>query len=334
MAKMINIRKAKQGLFFCVWAIILLAIAQSSFAANKATGAASLNRIVAIVNDEAITENQLSQKVALATQQLKAADQSIPPKDILEKQVLQQMIDAVLQLQIAKTTGIRISQAETNQAIENIAKQNGQSVDALYQAVQQQGWTINGFREEIADQATIQKLEEREVASRISISQQDVDNFIRNNITPSGATLEYHLSVIFINLPEIPSSDDVASAKAQADSIVKQLNNGANFTELAARYSSGKSALHGGDLGWQKLAEMPREFTTVVPNMKAGEISDPIRVSNGFDIVRLLAKRRAAVSDQSQRKQVEEMLFERQFNEDLQTFLSRLRGEAYVKILL
>ncbi len=313
---------------------VFFVMIQVSLAKDKTSAITSLNRIVAVVNNEALTQNQLNQKISFISQQLKSSNQEVPAAEVLESQVLQQMIDEALQLQIAKTSGIRASQSEVNQALNNIARQNGQSVDALYKVVSQQGWTVNSFRQEITNQIIIQKLQEREVASRISISQQDVDDFIRNNSASGQSALEYHLATIFISLPATPSSEEVIKANSTAENIVQQLKSGADFSTLAAKYSTGESALHGGDIGWQQVAQMPRAFSTIIPAMKAGEVSDPIRVSNGFDIVKLVAKRSAAMSNKSDRQQVEQMMFQRQFNEDLQTFLSQLRGEGYVKVLL
>lgn len=334
MDKLLKIR----FLIFCVVGVMtFLGVAQYGFAANQSTATTeqSINRIVAIVNDDAITEDQLNTKVQLVTQQLKAEHQTLPPVKVLREQLLQEMIDEKLQLQIAKRTGIRASQAEINGALNRIAQQSNISLQTLYQSVEKQGWTISAFKQEIANEVIIQKLQGREVASRINISQQEVNDFIQNN-SPNGKTTmpEYHLAVILIGLPPTPSTEQVAAAQNRASNIVAKLRAGADFKKLAAANSTGHSVLKDGDLGWQKSAALPAAYTAVLPTLKVGQVSDPIRTDDGVSIVKLLAKRQSIMSSATQQKEVEQLIFQRQFADGLAAFLSQLRAAAYIKIML
>lgn len=323
----------KKILFCFISALMLLSVFQSGIAADSVS-LKPFNQVVAIVNNETITSDQLNTKVNLVVQQLKAEKQPLPPMTVLTQQVLQQMIDDMLQLQIATQTGIRATQAEINDVINRIAKQNNQDINAFYAALSKQGFTIKAFRKEIANEVIIQKLQRREVADRVSVSQQEVDDFIRYNLKPGKSMPEYHVAVILVGLSSSPSTSEIIAAESRAKSIVLQLKNGESFKQLAASQSSGKTALQGGDIGWHKLAEMPTVLTSVLPKMKVGEISDPMRTVTGFEIVKVLAKRQSAESSKSQRLEVEQSIFQRQFQEDLAIFLSRLRSQAYIKVLL
>ncbi len=332
---MCKLTKFKPIVISFISVFLFMGVFQAGFAATLAPTIQPINRMVAIVNNEAITEDQLNTKMRLVTQQLKAAKQSIPPKNILRQQLLQQMINEKLQLQFAKRSGIRASQSEITSAVNRIAKQNKKTLKEMYQSIEQQGWTIKAFKQEMRTEIIIQKLQGRDVASRINISQQELNDFIQVNFPPGKTTMpEYHLAVITISLPSTPSSQDVTNAKDRASKIVAQLNKGANFSKLAATKSTGTSVLNGGDLGWKKLAALPREYSKFVPTLKVGQVSDPIRTANGFDIIKVLSKRQSDIASSSRRKEAQELLFQRQFAEELQTFLGRLRSAAYIKILL
>lgn len=292
-----------------------------------------VNSVAAIVNDDVITQAQLNQKFAMVRQQLSEAKQDMPPASVLRGQVLNQMIDDLLMLQVAKQAGVTASDAEVDNVLNNIAKRNGQSLTSMYTSLTQEGWTIPVFKQEITNEVIIQKLQQQEIASRVSISQDAVNDFIAQNLKGARSIPEYHLAQILIALPATPSSDDIDAAQAKANQVVAELNQGANFSKVAMSTSKGPHALQGGDLGWVKSGVLPSELASALKGMSIGQISKPIRLDSGFVIVKLLNKRATVVGTQSQREQVEEMLYQRQFGEDLQTFLNRLRGEAYIKIM-
>lgn len=327
---MCKIRKLiSLGVIFCVACCLM----QAAFAKPVSSASQSLNRIVAIVNNDVITQQQLDHKYSVVRQQLKAADQPVPSSGILRRQVLEQMIDDLLQLQIAKKAHITATSAEITAVLQRIAKRNSQGLSEMYKVLQKQGWSVPAFRKEIEHEVIIQKLQSGEVASRISISQEEVDSFIRDNLKSQSVIPEYHLARILISLPATPSSDDITQAEQRANNIAMQLKHGASFSKLAMSQSNGPEALQGGDLGWLKLGELTPAVSDALRKMRIGQVSAPIREVNGYVIIKMLAKRTAPVGSKTQRQQVEEMLFQRQFQEDLQTFLSRLRGDAYVKIM-
>ena len=317
--------------------IIMSVFAFNGIQAKTTQTTTPLDRVVAIVDDGVITQTELDRQVQLAKAQMQKANLPLPDTKSLNHQVLQQMIDKKLQLTLAERTGIRASAQETNAAISQIAKRNHKSVDELYETVKSDGWSIDNFRQEIKEEAIIQKLQTRNVASRISISQQEVDDFLQTANRSMRAMPQYHLANILIALPATPSPEQVTKARQQAENAIQQLKKGEDFKKLAAAKSSGSKAFQGGDLGWRKLPELPAAFADRVKAMKKGEVAGPIQTPNGFHVIKLLDIRQTSDVPQStadERKEVEQLIFHRKLNEDIQTFISDLRSQAYIKILL
>ncbi len=286
----------------------------------------------AIVNDGVITQAQLDQKMVIMKGQMKRSKLSIPEDSILKQQVLQQMIDQLLQVQAASKIGVSVSNTELNAQISNIAKNNGISIDTLYKSVQKDGWTIEAFRQETREELMMKELEQHEVVSRISISSQEVDNFLNIALGSSKSMREYHLQRIVLTLPSAPSPDQLNQVNNNAQAIVKQLKSGADFSKVAMAKSSCSNALKGGDLGWKQLAELSLPVANVIKDMKVGQLSQPVQTSSWFEIVKLLAERRAAKTTAAQRNQVEQLIFNRKIEEGIEDLINQLRGNAYIRI--
>ncbi|MEK6730817.1 MAG: peptidylprolyl isomerase [Pseudomonadota bacterium] len=313
--------------------VALCGVVLSGVMAFNAFGFTPINSVAAIVNDGVITQTQLNQKMVMMKAQMKRAKFKIPSDSALKQQVLQQMIDQLLQIQAAKKMGIQISNTELNAQLSDIAKNNKISVDDLYQSVQKDGWTIESFREETREELMMKELEQRDVVARISISPQEVSNFLTIALGSAGALREYHLQRIVLALPDAPSPDQVNQVKNDAQAIFKQLKSGADFSKTAIERSSGSNALKGGNLGWKQLAELSMPVAQVVKNMKAGQVSDPIQTVSGFEIVKLLAERNVAKTTKAQRNQVEQLIFNRKIEEGIEDMINQLRGNAYIRIL-
>lgn len=298
-----------------------------SFAAENA----SLDKIVAIVNDDVITHSELDHALTAIKFQIAQEQAPQPSEAALQKQVLDQLINKKLQLQMAKQAGISVSDDELNKAIERIASQNQISVESLYSHLNQDGMSTRDYRHEIHDQMVMQKLQQQEVVSHIVISPQEIDGFLRTQAWKNNSTTEYHLEDILIPLSDAPSPQDIGAAKKQADIIMTKLKNGANFNELAQKESQGSNALKGGDLGWRKLPEIPTAFVEPVTHLKANGLAGPIQTPNGFHIIRL-TDTRAITEKQSapDRKQIEQLLLQRKFEEAVQNWVSKLRSQAFI----
>lgn len=303
----------------------------SVFAIDTSSRVVPLDRIAAIVNTDVITESQLEHQIAVVKKQFQQANAQLPSNKILRQKVLQQLIDEQLQLQLADTTGIHVSDAELNLGLQRLAQQKKISVNDLYQQVQQIGYTIKEFKQEIRNQIKIEKLQQREVTSHVRINQQEVEDFML--VVGKSVSKEYHLQNILIPLPDAASPEQIAAANKQARNIVRQLKTGMSFRKLAMTKSSGKKSLQGGDLGWRKLAELPVVFANRIQAMKIGGVAGPIRAPNGVHVIKLLGVRRAKGSESVSKNQVEQMIFQRKVNEALQQFINTLHNQVYIKIM-
>lgn len=247
----------------------------------------TLDSVVAIVNTDVITQSELNQAVQMAQNELQQTNTPQPSPQQLQMQVLNQLIDHKVELQTATRMGITVSEDQLNQAIQGIAAKNKLTVSQMRDALAQQGINFAQYRKQIKEQMIIQQLLQRAVGSNINITPQDVKNAENSPYVLAQKHDEYHVDDILIALPDEPSSAQVQDAYAKAQSIITQLQKGANFKTLAAANSDGEEAMKGGDLGWRSLEELPTVFAAKVVNMKPGDVAGPIRTGNGIHVIKL-----------------------------------------------
>ncbi|MCU7892199.1 MAG: peptidylprolyl isomerase [Candidatus Thiodiazotropha sp. (ex Ustalcina ferruginea)] len=246
-----------------------------------------LDHIVALVNDDIIARSELNSQTREMLAQLAQKRASLPPIRILQQQVLERMITKRLQLQTAQRLGLSVNDATLTKAITNIAETNQISLLQLRETLEADGISFPLFREQLRDDILINRLKQKEVINRIVITEQDVATFLAREIGTSRQRSAAHLLHILIATPEGASPQDVQAAKQQAQSVYDQLQQGADFSDLALRLSDGRQALDGGDLGWIEISRIPSLFTSVIDEMEPGSISEPIRNASGFHIVKL-----------------------------------------------
>jgi peptidyl-prolyl cis-trans isomerase SurA len=251
----------------------------------------TLDKVVAIVDDDIIMNSELQRRLELVKGQTSKAKVTLPDTAQLRAQVLERLIVESIQLQIAERAGMRLSDQELTQTIEKIAQQNKMNMAQFKKALEADGVDYNEAREQIRREKITAEVQRYRVGSQIQISEQDIDNFLRSSQGQTATAEEYHLLHIMVQVPSQPSRDDLKKAEARATDMVKQLNNGANFKQMAIALSEGRNALNGGDLGWRKAAELPSIFADVVPAMQNGAIAGPIKSSSGFHIIKLEEKR-------------------------------------------
>jgi len=265
-------------------------------AAAAAPGAASrlLDRVVAVVNDEVITQNELNFRARVAEQQLQRQQIAMPPRDVLLKQVLERMIIDRAQLQMAKETGVRVDDATVNAAVGRIADQNGMTLQVFRARLEQDGVTFNRFREDVRDDITMARLRDREVDSRITVSEGELDNFLAEQAGVAAGTLEFDVAQILLRVPDSAATDAVEAVRARAEELLAQLKDGADFAKLAASFSSAPEALSGGDLGWRTAERLPSLFLDAVKGLQPGQVGPVVRSPGGFHILKLMGRRNAA----------------------------------------
>jgi peptidyl-prolyl cis-trans isomerase SurA len=250
-----------------------------------------IDRVVAVVNNEVITRADLVKRTQLATAQLKSQGTKPPPRDVLERQVLERLISNSVQLQFAKETGLRVDDVELDRAIARIAAENKLDVPGLRAAVEKDGIPFQRFREDIRDEIVMARLREREVDNRIVVTESEIDNFINSQQAQTERGEEYNLSHILVTVPENASPEQIQARRARVDEALAQLKSGADFRQVAASFSDAPDALQGGGMGWRDAARLPTLFLEAVKAMAPGGVSEPLRSANGFHILRLNERR-------------------------------------------
>jgi len=250
----------------------------------------TLDRIVAVVNKEAIPESELNQQFQLLLSELRHNEPNLPAPDKLKKQLLDKIVMEKLQLQKAKETGIELPEADLNHAVEDIAKRNHMTVQQLQTTQEERGVPFSKFKEIVKNQIIISRLQQRELGQNIHVSPEEIDQFLSSSQGQNQTGAEYRLSHILIPISDSSNSRSVNRAKTQIETIMKELRRGADFSKLAVAYSNSESS-PGGDLGFRKTPELPSLFAKVVPTLKVGAIHGPIRNESGYHIIKLVEKR-------------------------------------------
>lgn len=253
---------------------------------------AELDRIVAVVNEGVITQSELDAKIPIVKQQLESQGTSIPPDDVLQSQILEQLIYQRLQLQMAESTGILVDDQTLNLALENIAGQNGLSLREFRSVLESDGFSFRAFREDIRDEIVISRLRQRQIDSRITVSDQEVNNFLATqNLQGASSDTEYQIAHILIAMPESSTSQQTQAAEQKARQMLSDIRAGADFEQTAVAVSDSQQALEGGNLGWRTAGQLPTIFAGIVPGMETGAVSDLIRSPSGLHIVKLIDRR-------------------------------------------
>ena len=269
---------------------ILLAIC-SFLAVSITTQAIAADKIIAIVNKEVITQSQLNEQVSLARKQAAATRQTLPAN--LQKFILDRMIDSRLQLQLAKSMGIEVSDDTVNQTIEGIAQRNNLTTAQLREALKREGLDFARYSKDMREQIALSQLHQRVLGGKIKVNDEDVDLQMRagNPAPKNQQPAQYHVADILLTLPENATPADIAAKRKEAEASLAHLRQGASFEELAVVKSGGPDALKGGDLGWRKLSELPSLFAPYVTKMRPGQLSEIIQAPNGFHILHLIDMR-------------------------------------------
>src|SRR5512145_2789797 len=275
-----------------ILASILIAAAAAASAAEPPKQSIPIDRIEVVVNDDVITRRELDKRVVSVTKMLQRQKTALPDKSVLERQVLERMIIELLQAQFARESGVRVDDAQLDKTILRIAQQNKfPSVAAFREKLEQDGTDFKEFREEIRNEMIAVRLREREVDSKLVISENDVDNYLSNQERQLGRGEELQLAHILVVVPEQASADKIKTYRNRAEQALAKLRGGAPFAQVAAGFSDAQDALKGGEIGWRPADRLPPLFAEPLQKMKPGEVSEVLRSPNGFHIVKLLDRR-------------------------------------------
>lgn len=252
---------------------------------------ALLDRVVAVVNNEVVTRLDLDEQVKVALQQLRRQGTPLPAQDVLERQLLERLVTSRVLVQTARETGLRVDDTQLQRSLERIAQENKLTPDAFRKALESDGVNFNRFRDEMRNEILIARLKEREVDSKILITDAEIDNYLKNQQNLGGKDDEYSLAHILVLVPEQASPEQIQAKRAAAEKALAQLKGGADFRQVSAGVSDAQNALEGGPLGWRPASRLPQIFVDSVKTMKVGDLSPVLRSANGFHILKLLDKR-------------------------------------------
>ncbi|HYF60499.1 MAG TPA: peptidylprolyl isomerase [Burkholderiaceae bacterium] len=247
-----------------------------------------VDRVVAIVNDEAITERELTLRTEAIGRRLAGQRVQLPPEEELRRQVLERMIVDRAQVQFARDNGVRIDEAAIDRAIARIAADSGASVAQLRQRIESDGLSFATFRQEVASELTISRLRERQVDARVQVSEAEIDAFIAEQ---AAGPAEYNIAQLVVRVAEDAAPDAVERARGQAESLATAARAGADFERLAARAAAGTDAVTGGVIGMRPADRLPKLFVDAVAALKPGEVAPVVRSPAGFHVLRLLEMR-------------------------------------------
>lgn len=250
-----------------------------------------LDRVVAIVDNDVVMQSQLDARLREVQQTIAKRGGALPPEHVLSQQVLERLIIENIQLQIGDRSGIRITDEELNQAMGTIAQRNGMSLEQFRQALSRDGLSYTDARDQVRREMIISRVRQRRVAERIQVTDQEVQNFLASDLGKAQLSEEYRLANILIPVSEGASSTEIQAADRQSQELYQQLQQGADFAQLAVARSASENALEGGEMGWRKAGQLPPPFDTMLSSLQPGQVTEPVRTPGGFIILKLMEKR-------------------------------------------
>jgi peptidyl-prolyl cis-trans isomerase SurA len=265
----------------------------AALALGLATLAASagqpLDRIVVVINDGVVLQSEVDRAMAMGKRQLAERKIALPPDEVLRAQVLERLVLTRVQTQRAQEAGIRVDDRELNEVLGNLATQNKMTLQQFAEAVRKEGMEYLALREQVREEIIINRLRAREIDQRVLVTDQDIDLFLANQSRMDQT--EYRVSHILVAVPDGASSEARIKARAKAESLLKRLQAGEDFAQLAIANSDSQQALQGGDLEWRAGGNLPELFANAVAKLKKGELSPVLENASGFHILKLTDQR-------------------------------------------
>jgi peptidyl-prolyl cis-trans isomerase SurA len=269
---------------------ILISLSFSLISSGKSeNNIKKLDRIVAIVDQEVITEKELEEKLITVINNLKNQKVDLPPENTLKKQVIERMIINSLQIQLASETGIKVSDNQIDKTIDRIAEKNKLNITDFKKMIEKDGTPFYKFKESIKNEITISQLKEREIDSKILITDGEIDNYLSAQKNESSE--EFEVAHILIKIPEDASPEKLEKIKNKAEDAAKSIQNGKSFSQVSATFSDASNALEGGLMGIKKSNELPTLFLDALKKLDVGKISPILRSPSGFHILKLISRK-------------------------------------------
>ena len=239
-----------------------------------------LDGIIAVVDDDVVLVSELQSRIDNIMQRIEASGQEAPPQQLLYEQVLNRLIDDRLQLNLANRIGVEIPVDEINSAFAKLAAERNLSPERYAELLQNQGFSITGIRDQLEQEIVLSQLQRYQVNRRINITDSEIDNFLKSREGQFWREPDYYIGHIVLN-----------SGSSDIDTVVRELDMGADFRNIAIRYSKGSTALEGGDLGWRKVAQFPNDIADLLAQLDAGQNTRPITSNGAVHVFKVYEKR-------------------------------------------
>ncbi|MFI3188305.1 MAG: peptidylprolyl isomerase [Methylococcales bacterium] len=277
---MINQKNALVAMVVTLFCTLLM----SSFLVHAET----VDRIVAVVEDDVILESELQREESTIRARMAESKAQLPPETVLRKQVLEKMIIDKLQRQLAERAGVTVNDEMLNSSAADIAQRNNMSLEQFRSELEASGISYQSFLENMRNEIVINQLRAKEIGGRIKVSDNEVQHYLETQQNAGEEATQYHLGHILIAVKESASTSESQKAETKANNLVKKLRAGQDFSQTAISDSDDDNALKGGDLGWRGINDIPTQLVEGVKQMRKGEVSNPIRSSGGFHIIKML----------------------------------------------
>ncbi len=260
-------------------------------AARPANVSVPLDRVVAVVNNEAVTQFDVNEQRRIVLAQLRDAKVQPPPPDALEKQVLERLVTERALLQFAKEAGIRVDDQTVERTILRVAQENKLTPEEFRKVLEREKIGYAKYREDLRREITLQRVREREVDSRVSVSDAELDAYLATSAAQAGGESEYQISHVLVTVPDQATPEQINARKRRAEEALAQIRAGKGFKEVAATFSDAPDGIKGGDLGWRTTARLPVVFVEAAKDMKNGDVSPVLRSPGGFHVIKLVDTR-------------------------------------------
>ena len=252
-----------------------------------------LDKILAVVEEDVVLESELEEQIFRVKEQIQAQGAKMPPRIILQRQVLERLIFDKVQLAVANQVGISVDDATLSRAIASIAKRNEMEIEEFFEVLKSENFDPETFKQQIREEILIAKLRKNEIDKRIRVTPTEIDNYLRNQSISGDDKDEYKISHILVSLPVNAGDAEIQQAREKANEAHSQLVNGTDFNLVSINFSDSPKALDGGDLGWRKRNEIPSLFADTVSYMSINEVSPIFTNSSGFHIIKLTDQRKS-----------------------------------------
>ena len=250
-----------------------------------------LDQVVAIVDEDVILQTELEARINTIASRLRAQGTGLPPRQVLEERVLDQLITDSIQMQMADRAGMRISDNELNETMANIAERNGMSLAQFENQLAAEGVSYNQAREQIRKEMLTSRVQQRQVGNRVRVTDREVENYLESLEARGGNNAQYRLAYIFVSVDDPSDEAEVEAAREKAERLRNEIASGRDFREVAVAESDASNALEGGDMGWRAEGQLPSLVAPVVPELPVGEPSEVLENSSGFHLVMVMDKR-------------------------------------------